>query len=94
MKKNKNSEEKVIIFEMDNCPPCEALKKDIKERDKVEFRNVDKDKEALNLALKHGLKNAPSTLLKTAKGYQKCDIYFDHKLGKVVVECEDKKIEL
>jgi len=89
-----DKKEKIIIFVTNNCPPCDKLLGDIKEKDKIEVRNVDRSKKDLELALKHGLSSAPSALLKEGKKYKVCDIYFDKEKKRPVAECEDRIIEL
>jgi len=89
-----SNNKKVIIFTMPSCAPCDKLEKDMKHKDRVEFQDVEKSDEARNLAFKHGIRTAPSALLKSKEGYKKCEIYFDHKRASAVAKCEGEEIEL
>lgn len=86
--------ERLIIFTQPGCPPCDKLKKDMKDPDKVDWQDVSKSKKARERAQRHGINSAPGALLATKEGYKKCELYFDHQKGRPVADCEGKEIDL
>lgn len=87
----KNSNGKLLIIGEENCPGCEMVKTIFKEeieKGVIEYREVDKDKEARELAKKLGIKYVPFPVYGEKGELYKCDIRQEG--DEIVVECKEK----
>ena len=85
-------EKKIIIFSAEGCPPCEEVKKRIKDPSKVEIIDLTKNEEAARFAYENDILAVPTAIKKTDNGFERCQI--DIKENKVIVKCKDEEIEL
>ena len=79
--------EEIIIFTVENCPPCQEVKKRIKDPSKVKMIDLSKDEEAARFAYENDILAVPTAIKKTDNGFEKCKI--DIKENKVIVKCKD-----
>ena len=84
-------EEDTIILSTTECPGCEALKKQVKE--KIPVYDIQTSEDAVQLAIKENVLAVPQVMHKDNDGkWSKCNISIEG--DKVIIKCKNKNLKL
>lgn len=83
----------IIILTTTGCSACETLKNsEITDKDgkvlKPEILNIQTSDDAVNLVLKHDVRDVPIAFQKKGEEIKKCTMKFDAEKNATIVNCE------
>ena len=85
--------DKIIVVTLPNCPGCDELRRDIKDKDNVEVCDASReDSECYKIAVKAGVKSVPAVVVVRGKKADACELVKVD--GKPVAICGGKEVRL